>query len=80
MDNDCYVENCWYESNGNSYKYTVEELTEKGYLGNDGTVVGIYGGASPYSTKLGLPRVSNSKITLDNENKILNVDVTFESN
>lgn len=80
--NDCYTENCWFIYNYSTkiYAYTVEQLTEKGYIGNDGTVVGCQGGSTPFNMTLGIPRVSSSKIVLDNENKILNVDVTFESN
>lgn len=76
------VENCY---NYNDTKLGIPSkdfLIEKGYLGNDGTVVGIDGGVSPFndSYNAGIPRVSSSKITLDNVNKVLNIDVTFESN
>ncbi len=80
--NDSTVENCYYWNDTKLGCPTKDFLLEKGYLGNDGTVVGIDGGVSPinYSYNSGIPRVSSSKITLDNVNKVLNVDVTFESN
>jgi hypothetical protein len=54
-------------------KFTTDELSEKGYLGTDGTVVGIYGGPMPYTLSPSIPRVTEHKIVVDAENKKLNV-------
>ena len=59
--------------------YDTNTLTTKGYLGNDGTVVGIYGGSNPYTLELNVPRITSSKIALDRENKILNVNLKVTS-
>lgn len=59
--------------------YDTNALTSKGYLGNDGTVVGIYGGSNPYTLELNVPRITSSKIALDRENKVLNVNLKVTS-
>ena len=56
--------------------YDTETLINKGYLGNDGTVVGIYGGATPYTLEPTVPKVLSSQMQLDKENKKLNVTLT----
>lgn len=67
--NNNYYENTDYMS------ATPETLVEKGYLGNDGTPVGRYGGANPYTLDLGLPRVSSHTLNVDNAHKTLNVTI-----
>lgn len=56
--------------------YDTETLISKGYLGNDGTVVGIYGGTTPFTLEPAVPKVTNSLMQLDTENKKLNVTLT----
>ena len=51
--------------------YTDEELMSKGYIGTDGTVIGITGGASPYTLELFVPHVIDHQLEVDNVNKIL---------
>lgn len=68
---DCYgVENEDYLSN-----ISKEDLLTNKYLGNDGTIVGPYGGASPYDEEMlpAAPRVESSSVKLDIDNKKLNV-------
>ena len=59
---------------------STSDLLANGYLGTDGTVVGIYGGNTPYdgTTMLvpSVPKVTSSDIKLDNEKKELNVKLT----
>jgi len=50
-----------------------------GYMGNDGTVVGIMGGDTPYTLKPSAPHVSEHKIEVDAENQKLNVTLTIEN-
>lgn len=60
--------------------YSTSELQTKGFLGTDGTVVGIYGGSTPYSeTDMftpSVPKVTSSKLDLDMEKNELNVKLT----
>lgn len=58
---------------------TAEELKAKSYIGNDGTVVGIYGGGIPFTLVPSLPTVSESTLTVDPETKKLNVTVKIVS-
>lgn len=60
--------------------YSTSELQSKSYLGTDGTVVGIYGGETPYSETgmltPAVPKVTSSSLDLDMEKKELNVKLT----
>lgn len=73
---DCYrvsnIDNYWGENTSN--------LKSAGYLGNDGTVVGMYGGTTPYTLIPSTPTVTSSKITVDTEKKQLNVSIKVQSN
>ena len=81
------LQNCYYLtsnysdllSNTCDCKYDTSTLQSKGYLGTDGTVVGIYGGATPYDDNmlvLSVPKVTSSDLQLDMEQKKLNVTLT----
>lgn len=52
---------------------TAQILQEKGYLGNDGTVVGAYGGNTPYSLSPEGISVKESVLRVDPETRKLNV-------
>ena len=54
-----------------------DDLLANGYLGNDGTIVGIYGGNTPYVDGMlpAAPKVTESSVKLDLENKKLNVSL-----
>ena len=55
-------------------------LTNLGdYLGNDGTVVGITGGDTPYTLTPSAPHVASHKIEVDKVNQKLNVTLTIEN-
>ena len=56
--------------------YDTLTLQSKGYLGTDGTVVGIYGGDTPYTLEPSVPKVTSSDLKLDMEQKKLNVTLT----
>lgn len=75
---ECYTDTKFTMSSGEC-SYDTNTLTSKGYLGNDGTVVGIYGGSNPYTLELNVPRITSSKIALDRENKVLNVNLKVTS-
>lgn len=84
----CYYENnyttCFY--NNSNYNgllnplcecaFSTYQLQSKGYLGTDGTVVGIYGGDTPYTLVPSVPKVTSSDLKLDNEKKELKVKLT----
>ena len=57
---------------------TVEQRQTAGYLGVDGTVVGIEGGVNPYSLTLHAPSIntSNANVDLNNKKVTINVNVT----
>lgn len=88
IDKTCYKENCWQD--GTSTKivsdytlncmYSDEELIEKGYIGNDGTVIGCNGGVTPYTLKLAIPVVTESDVKLDADKRELNVKLTLTAN
>lgn len=71
------TQNCYLVSNPST---TTTDLQYNGYLGTDGTIVGHFGGSTPYSDvdmfKPLVPTVTSSKLDLDNENKVLNVKLT----
>ena len=54
-----------------------DALLANGYLGNDGTIVGIYGGNTPFVADFipSAPKVTDSSVKLDLENKKLNVSL-----
>ncbi len=66
------VQNCYYDSECSTDDATLAEL---GYLGNDGKVVGYYGGISPYTLELSVPKVTESEISLDPSARVLNVNL-----
>ena len=73
-----YIENAYnviYPSNCDCY-YNTSTLQSKGYLGTDGTIVGIYGGDTPYTLEPSVPKVTSSDLKLDMEQKKLNVTLT----
>ena len=56
---------------------SIDALLANGYLGNDGTIVGIYGGNTPFVSDMlpAAPKVTDQSISLDLENKKLNVSL-----
>ena len=56
--------------------YNTSQLQSNGYLGTDKTVVGIYGGDTPYTLEPSVPKVTSSSLDLDMEKKELNVKLT----
>lgn len=70
-DNNSYIVDSSCECNFDTYT-----LQSKAYLGTDGTVVGIYGGETPFTLDPTVPKVTNSDIKLDTKTKKLNVKLT----
>ncbi|MBR2096882.1 MAG: hypothetical protein IJ907_03190 [Prevotella sp.] len=76
------AQNCYWMYNSNlidsscECAYDTSFLQSKGYLGTDGTVVGIYGGDTPFTLEPSVPKVTSSSLELDLEKKELNVKLT----
>ena len=73
------AQNCYkgsFNFNDCECSYDTSTLQSKGYLGTDGTVVGIYGGETPFTLVPSVPKVTSSDLQLDNEKKQLNVTLT----
>lgn len=68
LDNDWYIEN-----------FTKERLQENNFLGNDGTVVGCYGGKNPYSLKIAQPAITSSKVHFDKDQKQIQIKMKVSS-
>lgn len=70
VDAGCSLQNCYAYTSTDKYIFslTKEELQNNNYLGNDGTVVGIYGGNNPYTLSPGNKKVT-SKFHLDKDSK-----------
>lgn len=82
----CNSANCWGYGNtniiGNGCNCSLSDadLKSKGYIGTDGTVVGITGGAAPYSLTPTVPRVTEHTINVDTDKKELNVNIKVTTN
>lgn len=65
--------NMFYESTSeddvNITSMTKEQLQANNFIGNDGTVVGYFGGKNPYSLKICEPIISYSKVHFDKDKK-----------
>lgn len=68
-----------YNVSSSNVDTSTSSLQTNGYLGTDGTVVGIYGGNTPYDDNMletSVPKVTSSDLQLDMEQKKLNVKLT----
>lgn len=78
--------NCWYDTSlkitSNTFNCSLGkyELEENGYIGTDGTVVGIEGGSAPFTLEPSVPKVTNSTVAYDAANKLLKVNLTVTTN
>ena len=67
-------QNCW-----NVYStvssYTKDQLARDGYLGTDETVIGMYGGPTPYTLVSTAPKITDYTLKVDTGEKKLNVNV-----
>ena len=72
------TQNCYYVSVNDYVSASCNCSPDSSYKGTDGTIVGIYGGDTPYTGNLtpSVPKVTSSDLDLDNENKVLNVKLT----
>jgi len=77
------TQSCYWASSSNLIQdnncecvFDTYTLQSKAYLGNDGNVIGIYGGDTPYTLDPSVPQVTSSDIKLDTKTKKLNVKLT----
>lgn len=78
---DCYIYNDEDQPLLDENLNCLLNLEELGYLGHDGTVVGIYGGDFPFSENPSMPTVDTTKSTVeyDSENNKLKVSITMKA-
>ena len=73
------LQSCYGVDNGTGLLTDLSKdvLLANGYLGNDGTIVGINGGNTPFDSDMlpAAPKVTDQSISLDLENKKLNVSL-----
>ena len=59
--------------------FSKEKLLENNFFGNDGTVVGCYGGKNPYSLKQNLTTITSSKVHFDKDKKQIQIKLKVSS-
>lgn len=77
-----------YTSAENCYTYTASEtgvdeaeyFRQQGWFGTDGTIVGMYGGTTPFSLEPNAPKVTDYTIGVDTKTRTLNVKMTLSAN
>lgn len=77
IDDGCTIQNCYIYTDNNKkniFDLTKDELLSNNYLGNDGTVVGCYGGKNPYTLSLSNKEVTN-KFHLDRDKKQIQFNI-----
>lgn len=67
---------CWQLNTGSTM--TAAQLSEAGYIGTDGSVVGPFGGPAPFTMIPTQPYVSSSSVVYDATTKKLNVNITVK--
>lgn len=61
-----------------TYSYQLTDEAKKTYIGTDGTEIGIYGGETPFSPVLTIPRITQKEIAPKTENGKLKVNIKVE--
>ena len=74
VESSSVTQNCYPGLSMNSS--TCESTPQSSYVGTDGTIIGIKGGETPYTLEPTVPKVTDSNLQLDMENKKLNVNLT----
>ena len=81
VQNDMYFDasNLNDHQNNSIWGFSKEELLENNFLGNDGTVVGCYGGKNPYSLKQIQTTITSSKVHFDKDKKQIQIKLKVSS-
>lgn len=81
VQNDMYFDASNLEDNWDNKirNFSKEKLQENNFFGNDGTVVGCYGGKNPYTLKQNQPTVTSSKVHFDKDKKQIQINLKVSS-
>lgn len=77
INSDCYYNDSFTLDNNFDCSFSDQNLLDLKYLGTDGTVVGITGGATPYTLASPVLRITDHNIEVDNEQRKLKVTLTL---
>ena len=80
VNNNCYTGVIFYMSSDTMEPSGFVNNSLEDFLGTDGTVVGITGGAAPFTLVPAAPRITESVIKVDPETKKLNVNLKVTAN
>lgn len=73
-NNTCDVVDCY--KNETLKSGDTKYLQSNGYLGNDGTIIGVFGGNTPFTLIPNVPKVTNSSLKVDTKKQELNVTLS----
>lgn len=81
VQNDMYFDASSLDNNWDNKirNFSKEKLQENNFLGNDGTVVGCYGGKNPYSLKQIQTTITSSKVHFDKDKKQIQIKLKVSS-
>lgn len=81
VQNDMYFDASSLDSNWDNKirNFSKEKLQENNFFGNDGTVVGCYGGKNPYSLKQIQATITSSKVHFDKDKKQIQIKLKVSS-
>ena len=81
VQNDMYFDASSLDDNWDNKirNFSKEKLQENNFFGNDGTVVGCYGGKNPYSLKQIQTTITSSKVHFDRDNKQIQIKLKVSS-
>ena len=81
VQNDMYFDASSLDDNWDNKirNFSKEKLQENNFFGNDGTVVGCYGGKNPYSLKQFQTTITSSKVHFDKDKKLIQINLKVSS-
>lgn len=81
VQNDMYFDASSLDDNWDNKirNFSKEKLQENNFFGNDGTVVGCYGGKNPYSLKQFQTTITSSKVHFDKDKKLIQIKLKVSS-
>lgn len=81
VQNDMYFDASSLDDNWDNKirNFSKEKLQENNFLGNDGTVVGCYGGKNPYSLKQVQTTITSSKVHFDKDKQQIQIKLKVSS-
>lgn len=70
----CTMTDCYFGEE--AIEYDSEDIVTNGYLGQDGTIIGPLGGATPFTLEPTVPHVTNASLKVDPMKQELNATLT----